>query len=342
LLDSLVATVERQLGCLITTSAVARQLDLVAERYPALQGEVAARFSHDTLAEVLQGLAAEHIPIYDLRSILERLLTTNGVTVASHRMQRIVFLPETAHFCHASKAQNGATPTMVELIDSVRCGLTRQISEMYRHEGWLQAMLMHPEVESRFAASSYTKLEPYELRLLFQEASRIRVEWRRQNPESPARPVVLVTAEVRSAVSNAFATAFPDLPVLAYQELSPDVSINTIGRLDMPELSPACQQIRDQLVTQDEAIDNEVQRQLPGGEPDAMLENLAALTALLRKFAARKEQLSAATSNAIREFLTEELCRVEDEMNEREYGQTDTSVELSDMLSDFLEQQKKS
>ena len=52
------------------------------------------------------------------------------------------------------------------------------------------------------------------------------------------RPVILTTLEARRKLRRLVEKELPSLAILAYQELSPDVNIQPVGRLDLT-LAPA-------------------------------------------------------------------------------------------------------
>jgi type III secretion protein V len=47
----------------------------------------------------------------------------------------------------------------------------------------------------------------------------------------PSPPVVLVSPDVRRAVRSLLAPRFPGVPVLAYEELPPELQVRPVGRL---------------------------------------------------------------------------------------------------------------
>jgi type III secretion protein V len=52
-------------------------------------------------------------------------------------------------------------------------------------------------------------------------------------PLSASAPVILTTIDVRPALRDLIAHEFPRLPVLAYQELSPEMNIQPIARISL-------------------------------------------------------------------------------------------------------------
>jgi type III secretion protein V len=56
-------------------------------------------------------------------------------------------------------------------------------------------------------------------------------------PPTAQNPVILTTASVRLRLRREMGADFPRTAVLAYQELSPDMNIQPIARIEAPDLT---------------------------------------------------------------------------------------------------------
>jgi hypothetical protein len=132
--------------------------------------------------------------------------------------------------------------------------------------------------------------------------------------------------------------------VVSYTELTPDLSLNQIGHLDLPEISSECARMRDQLEAKDREVESAVAAELDPVEDDdpivERLQSLVAISVVVQKLGFRLEQLRKGKSVELREFLTEEVCRLEAEPDLPETPQSRKMTEVGDMLADFLESQK--
>lgn len=336
LLGAIGAAMERALPCLITTAIVAAQLESVGERYPALEEEVRQRFSPDTLTAILRDLAEEGIPVYDAKTVFECLATANGRTTAGNQGSRFVLLPETANYCHALEPGKAKDLSVRELIQIVRMGLKWHIGAKYSQNMQLAAILMHPDVERHFTSAEYRRLDGHQMRQLSRDLNRELISWRRQNPQATAPVVLLTRVDVRLEVSAAFRETFPELPVLGYFDLPEDVSIVSVGRIELAELPENCAKVREAIKVRDEEIDEEMKRdRSEEAELDPMLQGLTAMTGYVKKWNVRLDKLRETDDDEMREFLTEEVEIFEADMNRQEFIESPNS-DLTDIVSDWL------
>jgi type III secretion protein V len=54
-------------------------------------------------------------------------------------------------------------------------------------------------------------------------------------PASAQNPVILTSIDVRRTLRDLIAIEFPKMAVLSYQELSPDLRIQSIGKISLPQ-----------------------------------------------------------------------------------------------------------
>ncbi|MCC7542145.1 MAG: type III secretion system export apparatus subunit SctV [Deltaproteobacteria bacterium] len=203
----------RRAADLVGIHEVQTMLDGVERAYPSLVKNVVPKpVSLALLADVLRRMVEEGVSIRPMREILEALA---------------VFAP------------NEKDP--VALTELVRAALRRPITHRFAPDGTLVVYLLDPTIEDvvrsaiqRTSTGSYLALDPDSARDIVTAARR---EIGQADPRSlggAARPTVLLTqADVRRYVRRLLETDLPDLVVLSYQELSPDVVVQPVARIDV-------------------------------------------------------------------------------------------------------------
>jgi type III secretion protein V len=178
-------------------------LDQLDRTQPALVRNVVPKpVPLPLLADVLRRLVEERVSIRPLREILEAL---------------------------ALHAPTEKDP--LQLTELVRAALRRQITYSHATGGQLGAFLVDPSVEEtvreaiqRTASGTYLALAP--------DVARDIVEAARAELADAAPPIVVLTqADVRRFLRRLLETELPDVTVLSYQELVPEVVVQPLGRI---------------------------------------------------------------------------------------------------------------
>ncbi|HJL19419.1 MAG TPA: flagellar biosynthesis protein FlhA [Sandaracinaceae bacterium LLY-WYZ-13_1] len=195
LAERLVRAVRRRPAALVGLEETQRELDRLAREAPALvRAVVPERLSLPRLAGLLRGLVEEGVSIRSLREILE---------AAS-----LEPLPDDE----------------LALIETVRARLARPITHaLVDDDGVLRAHAVDPEVEEAVreaSAGGALALDP--------ELARDVVASVRAAAE-PGGTVVLTQPDVRRPLRQLLATELPNVPVLSYRELDPEVRLERIG-----------------------------------------------------------------------------------------------------------------
>lgn len=170
--------------------------------YPALVREVVPRrIDLARLAEVLRRLLAEGVPVSDLRDVLE--------AVARERE-----LP----------ADTG------ELVERVRAQLQRRLTHRFAASGRVDALMLDGEAED--AVRDAVRGTPTGPRLALEPdfAEALLSSVRREREAHPGA-VLLAPAELRRHLRQLLAAEQPEVPVLAFHELLPDVEVERVGTL---------------------------------------------------------------------------------------------------------------
>ena len=183
-------------------------LDKMEERTPDLVREVTRLLPVQRIAEIFQRLTQEQVSIRDLRSILEALIEW------SPKEKDIVMLTE-----------------------YVRSALKRQISYMYsRGQNMLPAILMDPSLEETIrksvrqtSAGAFLALDPDTTQRFVRAVGEAMGKYKTHTQ----RPVLMASMDIRRYVRRLVEGDFYELAVIAYQEVTPEISVQPINRIKL-------------------------------------------------------------------------------------------------------------
>lgn len=183
-------------------------LEFMESSYPDLVKEVTRLVPLQKLTEILRRLIQEQISIKDLRTILEAL----------------------SEWAQTEK-------DTVLLTEYVRSSLKRYISYKYSMgKTTLSVYLLDPEIEDmvrgsikQTSAGSYLALDPDSVQLIL-HAMRTTIT---PTPAGAQPPVLLTAIDVRRFTRKLIEGEFPDLPVVSYQEVVPEIKIQPLGRVQL-------------------------------------------------------------------------------------------------------------
>ncbi len=181
-------------------------LDRMEERAPDLTHEVTRLLPVQRIADIFQRLVQEQVSIRDLRSILEALIEW------SPKEKDVVMLTE-----------------------YVRGAIKRQISYMYsRGQNMLPAILMDPSLEENIrkavrqtSAGAFLSLDPETSQRIITAVGEAAGNYE----TSTQKPVLMVSMDIRRYVRRLIEGKHYDLPVMAYQEVTPEISVQPVGRV---------------------------------------------------------------------------------------------------------------
>jgi type III secretion protein V len=180
-----------------------RLLDQLQRTSPALVREVVPRrIDVATLTEVLRRLVAEGVPIGDLRDVLEAV---------------------------APLREPERDPAV--LTERVRATLRRHITRALAHDKKVEALVLDPLVEEAVRDALRATKSGQVLAIEPQLAGDILAAVRREVEARETTPVIVTSSELRRHVRRLVEGDHPRLAVITYQELSPDVHVEPIGRI---------------------------------------------------------------------------------------------------------------
>ena len=183
-------------------------LSAMEARFPDLVREVTRVLPVQKIAEILQRLVSEEVSIRNLRAVLEALIEWGQKEKDS-----------------------------VLLTEYVRSTLKRHISHKHANgQNLLPAYLLSPGVEDTLrgavrqtSAGSYLALDP--------PVSKRLVESIRKTVGDiagrPYKPVLLTSMDIRRYLRKMIEQDLYELPVLSYQELTQDINIQPLGRVEL-------------------------------------------------------------------------------------------------------------
>lgn len=183
-------------------------LEFVEKSYPDLIKEVTRLVPLQKLTEIFKRLVQEQISIKDLRTILESL----------------------SEWAQTEK-------DTVLLTEYVRTSLKRYISYKYSlGQTVLSVYLLDPEIEDmvrgsikQTSAGSYLALDPDSVQMILHSMRNTIVP----TPSGGQPPVLLTNTDVRRFVRKLIEGEFPDLNVVSYQEVVPEIRIQPLGRIQL-------------------------------------------------------------------------------------------------------------
>ena len=183
-------------------------LGAMEARFPDLVKESTRVLPIQKIAEILQRLVSEDISVRNLRAILEALIEWGQKEKDS-----------------------------VLLTEYVRSTLKRQIS--YKHssgQNVLPAYLLAPSIEDQVrgairqtSAGSYLSLDPSITKKLVESIKRAVGDI----GGSARRPVLLTSMDIRRYMRKMVEQDLYELPVLSYQELTQEINIQPLARIDL-------------------------------------------------------------------------------------------------------------
>jgi type III secretion protein V len=183
-------------------------LEFMERSFPDLIKEVTRLVPLQKLTEILRRLVQEQISIKDLRTILEAL----------------------SEWAQTEK-------DTVLLTEYVRSSLKRYISYKYSlGQTVLSVYLLDPEIEDmvrsaikQTSAGSYLALDPDSVQLIL-HSMRNTIQ---PTPPGGQPPVLLTAIDVRRFVRKLIEGEFPDLSVVSFQEIVPEIRIQPLGRIQL-------------------------------------------------------------------------------------------------------------
>jgi type III secretion protein V len=183
-------------------------LEFLEKSYPDLIKEVSRLVPLQKMTDIFKRLVQEGVSIKDLRTILESL----------------------SEWAQTEKET-------ILLTEYVRSSLKRYISYKYSQgQSVLAVYLIDPEIEEMVRASikqtsagSYIALDPDSVQMIMQAVRKtITIP-----PAGGQMPVLLTAIDVRRYIRKLVEGEYPDMAVLSFQEIVPEIRIQPLGRIQI-------------------------------------------------------------------------------------------------------------
>jgi flagellar biosynthesis protein FlhA len=242
-----IPTTEPAFGLPAVWIADAQQAEAEALGYTVVDGE-SVIVTH--LTETIRGHAAQLLTRQDVRALLDQLKESNEAVVnevvpdilSLGEIQRVLqtLLSETVSIrdlgaiveAVGDKARITRDPGL--LAEYARQALGRAITAPHLGEDQtLRAITLDPAIEQEVAASitqttdgEYLALEPSRAQAL---VTAVRAQVDNAAAHGTARPVLLCSARVRRHLRRLLEGSVPQLAICSYNEISPGISVETIG-----------------------------------------------------------------------------------------------------------------
>ncbi|MCA3014228.1 MAG: FHIPEP family type III secretion protein, partial [Myxococcaceae bacterium] len=189
--EHLVLQLKKRAHQFLGVQEVQAALTAMEDSHGALVKESLQKVPLPLLTDVLKKLLSEQVSVRNLRAILDALVS-----------------PSTAG-------------DALQLADRCRQALARQISHQYAPTGSLFAYLVDPGIEETLRTAGQA-IDPREAGAILEGMKSVARQ---------GRAVLLASPDVRRLLRKLVEGAFPDVAVLTFAELDPELQVRPVGRL---------------------------------------------------------------------------------------------------------------
>ncbi|QJU59899.1 FHIPEP family type III secretion protein [Sphingomonas sp. AP4-R1] len=206
--DRLVEAVEqllrRNLSLFLGVQEAVELLNKIGDDYPEVVKEAVRAVPAARIAEILRRLAEEEVPIRNMRDVLE------GITAAA-ALER----------------------EPARIADHVRVALKRTILDAHAVDGVIRALAVSPDLEA-MVRDRTRLIDGVERLALEPDFARDLVGTIGATATDTNTAVLVAAFDVRRALRKLIEPSLFDLPVLAFNELSPAVRFEMVGQIGLP------------------------------------------------------------------------------------------------------------
>ncbi len=191
LVDHLTLLLRKRAASFLGVQEVQAALTSLEAQSPALVKEALQKVPLPLLTDVLKKLLHEQVSIRNLRAILDALVSPTTEGDAA------------------------------QLAEKCRVALARQISHQFSNNGPLFAWLVDPAVEETLRQGG-ASIDPAQAGAIIEGVKRVARQ---------GRGVLLSSPDVRRILRRLIEGAFPEVAVLTFSELDPELQVRPVGRL---------------------------------------------------------------------------------------------------------------
>lgn len=191
--EQIAAQLKKRAPAFLGVQEVQAALTSLEQQSPALVKEALQKVPLPLMTDVLKRLLQEQVSIRNLKAILDALVapTTEG--------------------------------DAAQLAERCRSALARQISFQYASAGPLYAYLVDPAVEETLRqAGPAAAIDPMDAGAILEGVKRVARQ---------GKAVLLSSPDVRRVLRRLLEGAFPEVAVLTFTELDPELQVRPVGRL---------------------------------------------------------------------------------------------------------------
>jgi hypothetical protein len=225
------AAVRAMPGAFVGRHLVQFYVDHLAAVCPILIDRVRKTVSHDAIAQVLRAMVDEKVSVRNLQRILEVLVLPEA-PITAELFRDIVLSPSASTRMQFYRDTSQPPSTAFERrLSRVRAAMARYLSYKYSRAGnTLVVHRLEPSLEKRLADPRPLARREHAALLHV-----LREEIGDQHDASP--PVILTSSPLRLRLRRELAAALPHVAVICYADLTPTINIQTLARIEAPELT---------------------------------------------------------------------------------------------------------
>lgn len=222
-LQSFKEVLSRHLGCFQSLDLTTARLDIIAADNKPLADFFRSSNHLLDLTGILRCLLRERIKI-NFSTVARGYLAINQ-SGADDLSPYIVFRSPVGLMSEHHGLFQVDALQLWQKADVIRTYLNREISFQFAPDNSLAVLLLDPDLEDELRSGLTTGFSNE------QQQEIIRTIWAEYRYYQNEAAAILTTMDIRATLTEITRTAFPNLAVLAYQELSPDLSIQPLARI---------------------------------------------------------------------------------------------------------------
>lgn len=201
------AILRRNLGRFLGLQEVTAMLNQLGTTHPDVVKEVVRAVSAPRIAEVMRLLAEEEVPMRNMRDVMEAL-------------------------ADAGQSERAA----LLLADRTRVALKRYLTPPHCTDGRLKVLVVGLELE-RFLNDNVRQVDGVARLAMEPEHGRILISMIADEVRDSGARAVVVAYDLRRPLRRLIGGELFDVPVLAFNELSPTMPLDVVGQLDRTPLA---------------------------------------------------------------------------------------------------------
>jgi len=211
----------RRAGWFVHQDKVQAQLDALETVVPTAVRAARVRLAPSRLTALIRDLAADHVHLYHLPVLLERVIE---MPYADLGVDRLNVLDDPVTALRYTKVADDS----MALEAFVRTGLRREIAEQRTaHSATLMAYLVDPPIEQLLQSPRTTDDDDAVVAAFREEIGYL--------PPTARLPAVLTADEIRPLLRALLTPVFPRISVVGYSDLPADLNIQAIARVSLPD-----------------------------------------------------------------------------------------------------------